>query len=61
MGKAILVYGKPVMAKHVEAGTHLAGDVVVIGATPFVAHADVPSFTGGPLTDALAAAAASTR
>ena len=47
-------YGKPVMAKHVETGTHAVGDVVVIGSTPFVAHADVPQFTGGPLTDALA-------
>jgi hypothetical protein len=55
MGKANLVYGKPVMARHTEAGTHLAGDVIVIGATPLVAHADVPQFTGGPLTDALAA------
>lgn len=46
--------GKPVVAKHVEASTHSAGDVVVIGATPFVAHTDVPQFTGGTLTDALA-------
>ena len=51
---ATLVYGKPVMAKHVEPATHNAGDVVVIGATPYVAHADIPQFTGGPLTDALA-------
>lgn len=50
----ILKYGKPVMAKHVETGTHNAGDVVVVGPTPFVAHCDVPSFTGGALTDALA-------
>lgn len=49
-----LKYGKPVMAKHVETGTHNAGDVVVIGATPFVAHCDVPQYTGGTLTDALA-------
>lgn len=54
-GTATLVYGKPVMVKHVEAGTHAAGDVVVIGATPFVAHVDVPSYTGGTLTDALSA------
>lgn len=47
-------YGVPVMARHVETGTHNAGDVVVIGATPFVAHVDVPSYTGGTLTDALA-------
>jgi hypothetical protein len=47
-------YGKPIMAKHVETGTHNAGDVVVIGSTPFVAHSDVPSYTGGTLTDALA-------
>jgi len=50
----IFKYGKPVMAKHVEASTHSAGDVVVIGATPFVAHTDVPAYTGGTLTDALA-------
>lgn len=50
---AFLKYGKPIMAKHVETGTHAAGDVVVIGAVPFVAHVDVPSFTGGTLTDAL--------
>jgi hypothetical protein len=55
MGKANLVYGKPVVVRHTEAATHLAGDVIVIGATPFVAHVDVPSFTGGTLTDALAA------
>lgn len=54
MGTAGFKYGKPIMANHTEAGTHLAGDVVVIGATPFVAHVDVPSFTDGPLTDALA-------
>ncbi len=54
MGTAGFKYGKPIMTKHVETGTHLAGDVVVIGATPFVAHVDVPSFTGGTLTDALA-------
>lgn len=51
---ATLVYGKPVVAKHVETGTHNAGDVVVIGATPYVAHCDIPQFAGGPLTDALA-------
>lgn len=55
MGTLNYVSGKPVMAKHTEAGTHAAGDVVVIGATPFISHVDVPSFTGGPLTDALAA------
>ena len=55
MATAILVYGKPIMAKHVESGTHLAGAVVVIGAVPFVAHCDIPAFTGGNLTDALAA------
>lgn len=54
MGTASFKYGKPVMAKQVETGTHLAGDVIVIGSTPFVAHADVPSFTGGTLADALA-------
>jgi hypothetical protein len=47
-------YGKPVVAKYTESGTHNAGDVVVIGATPFVAHVDVPQFTGGTLVDALA-------
>lgn len=51
----IFKYGKPVMAKHTESGTHSAGDVVVIGATPFVAHVDVPQYTGGTLVDALAA------
>ena len=45
--------GQPVMAKHTETGTHSAGDVVVIGSTPFVAHIDVPQFVGGPLIDAL--------
>jgi hypothetical protein len=46
--------GKPVVAKYTESGTHNAGDVVVVGATPFVAHVDVPQFTGGTLVDALA-------
>lgn len=50
---AFYKYGKPVLAKYVETGTHNAGDVIVVGATPFIAHVDVPSFTGGPLTDAL--------
>ena len=55
MATATYKYGKPIMVKHVETGTHAAGDVVVIGSTPFVSHVDVPSFAGGPLTDALAA------
>ena len=55
MGVANFVAGKPTMVKHTEAGTHLAGDVVVYGATPFVAHVDVPQFAGGPLADALSA------
>lgn len=53
MGTANFVYGKPVMAKHTESGTHAAGDVILIGSAPLVAHVDVPSFTGGTLTDAL--------
>jgi len=51
----VFKYGKPVVVKHTESGTHSAGDVIVIGATPFVAHTDVPAYTGGTLTDALAA------
>ncbi len=53
MGTANFKSGKPIMAKHVETGTHSAGDVVVIGSTPFIAHVAVPSYTGGTLTDAL--------
>jgi hypothetical protein len=48
--------GKPIMIDF-DAGstTYLAGDVLVIGPTPFVFHDRVPQFAGGPTRDALAA------
>src|SRR5438045_260125 len=55
MGTANYVYGKPVMSKYTTVASYNAGDVIVLGGTPFVAHADNPPFTGGTLTDALAA------
>ncbi len=46
--------GSPITTKHTESSTHDVGAVVVIGSTPFVAHSDVPQYTGGSLVDALA-------
>ena len=47
--------GKPIM-QDFDAGstTYSAGDVVVIGNAPFVAHEAIPAFTGGATRDALA-------
>ena len=54
MGPLTFVSGKPVMMKYTEPSSHSAGDVVVVGATPLVAHKEVPAYTGDTLTDALA-------
>ncbi|HZT79587.1 MAG TPA: capsid cement protein [Gemmataceae bacterium] len=52
---AIFRKGKPVMIDFDAGGnSYRAGDVVVIGPTPCVAHEDIPAFTGGPTRDALA-------
>lgn len=51
---AKLVYGKPVMVKRSTGTSWSAGDVIIDGAVPFVAHEDNPSFTGGTLVDAVA-------
>jgi len=50
---AIFVMGKPVMQKYSGTGIN-AGDVVIVGAVPCVAHADNPPYTGGTTVDALA-------
>lgn len=55
MATASYQYGKPLMVKYTTAGSYLAGDVVVVGNTPLVAHEDNPQYTGGTLTDALSA------
>ena len=52
---AIFRKGKPVMVDYDTGATaRAAGDVVVIGAIPCVAHAPNPQFTGGTTVDALA-------
>jgi hypothetical protein len=51
---ANFVYGKPIMSKYTPAVAYSAGDVLVIGATPFVAHMDNPTFGTAVTLDALA-------
>ena len=55
MSVAAYIYGKPIMSNATPPGTWAAGDVIVVGATPLVAHEDNPPFAGGTKTDALAA------
>lgn len=56
MGVADFTSGKPVMVPYTTTGNgYAAGDVVLVGAVPFVAHAPNPQFSGGTLADALAA------
>lgn len=54
MSTAIFVSGKPVMQKYTPAASYSAGDVVVIGSVPFVAHEDNPPFGATVILDALA-------
>lgn len=55
MGVADFTKGKPVMADWTPAsGTFLAGDVVLVGATPCVAHRSNPAYNGDTTADALA-------
>ncbi len=54
MGMADFRSGKPTMVDYTPpSGTVAAGDVVIVGATPLVAHANIPQFTGGTRLDAL--------
>lgn len=55
MAMTFFVAGKPIMADF-DAGstTYSAGDVVVVGGIPCVAHEAIPAFTGGSYRDALA-------
>lgn len=47
--------GKPVMADYDAGATaYNAGDVIVIGAVPVVAHQQIPAYTGGQTLDAVA-------
>jgi hypothetical protein len=56
MATADYISGKPVMVDYTTTGNgYAAGDVIVVGACPFVAHAPNPQFAGGTLQDALAA------
>ncbi len=56
MATADFISGKPVMVQYTTTGNgYSAGDVVLVGAVPFVAHAPNPQFTGGTLQDALSA------
>jgi len=54
MGTANFIYGKPVMQKYTPAASYSAGDVILVGATPLVAHADNPPFGTTVILDALA-------
>ena len=53
MAMASFVAGKPLMVDYTGTGVS-AGDVIVIGGMPCVAHEDIPAFTGGLTKDALA-------
>lgn len=56
MATADFISGKPVMVQYTTTGNgYAAGDVLLVGAVPFVAHAPNPQFTGGTLLDALSA------
>ena len=46
--------GKPVMARYTTTSGYKAGDVIVVGGLPCVAHEDKPAFTGDTLLDSLA-------
>jgi len=48
--------GKPIMVPYDAGGnTYKAGDVIVAGPTPLVAHEDIPAFTGGTTLGELSA------
>lgn len=55
MGQLNYLNGKPLMVKSTPGSSWSAGDVIVIGATPFVAHEDNPTFGSTVVLDALAA------
>jgi predicted RecA/RadA family phage recombinase len=47
--------GKPIMQNYVNSGALInAGDVVLVGTMPAIAHTDIPAYTGGTTFDALA-------
>lgn len=54
MGELNYVSGKPIMQKYTPAAAITAGKVVVLGATPFIAHADNPPFGTTTILDSLA-------
>src|SRR5581483_4460240 len=48
--------GKPVMVDFDAGGsTYNAGDVILVGPSPVIAHEAIPAFTGGKTLDAVAA------
>ncbi|HLW67858.1 MAG TPA: DUF2190 family protein [Gemmataceae bacterium] len=51
---ASFIRGKPIMQPYTESVAVNAGDVVVLGNMPCVAHEDIPAYTGGQTLDALA-------
>jgi len=51
---ATFIDGKPIMQAATPTDAWSAGDVVLIGSTPFVAHNDNPLFGTDPIEDALA-------
>ena len=52
---AAFVSGKPRMVNYDPGATVVhAGDVIVIGKVPCIAHVDIPAFTGAKTLDALA-------
>lgn len=53
--QAKYLFGKPLMMDSTPGSSWAAGDVIVIGSAPFVAHVDNPAFGSTVVKDALAA------
>lgn len=47
MAEAAFVHGDPLMVDYTPSSDVAAGDVVVIGVIPYVAHGDIPANTKG--------------
>lgn len=47
MAEATFVHGDPLMVDYTPSGDVTAGDVVVIGVIPYVAHVDIPAGVKG--------------
>lgn len=49
MTMTVFRVGRPIMMPYLPASSYSAGDVIVIGNQPFVAHLDNPPYSGGTL------------